>query len=216
MDITSQTREVVDLQALDLFLDRLIIREQRRHGDERAQLRRNAIAKLQSGQKRSTEAPCHAAIYQRDRSIDGGDRTQNAEQTQPCPANPRCGQGRQRQREKSSGDGGYGAPVATNAECLDHASEPSMQWRLEAGRCFERTAPPGEEVIARITPAIVFHARVPGRISLRGQNGATRDVEFRAAATRAPAPRWRCGKGCALENPYLESRRRLQALDRRG
>jgi len=96
MEVAFQAREVVDLQPLDLLFDSLACREQRRHRDERAQMRGNTIAKFQSGQKRRAEAPRHAAVHQRDRRVDGGDRTQSAEQAQPCPAEPRRSQGEQR------------------------------------------------------------------------------------------------------------------------
>ena len=48
MKIAFRAGEIVDLQPLDLLLDRLRRREQRRHRDERAQVRGNAVAQLQS------------------------------------------------------------------------------------------------------------------------------------------------------------------------
>ena len=78
MKVAFRTREVVDFQPLDLLLDRLARRKHGRHRDERAEVRRNAVAKLQSGQQRRAEAPRHAAIHQRDRRVDGGDRAQYA------------------------------------------------------------------------------------------------------------------------------------------
>ena len=71
MQIAFRAREVVDLQTLDLFLDRRGRRQQRRHGDERAQMRGHAVAEFQSGQRRCAEAARHAAVHQRHRRVDG-------------------------------------------------------------------------------------------------------------------------------------------------
>jgi hypothetical protein len=78
----------MDLQPLDLLLDRLDCREQRRHRDEGAKIGGNTIAKLQSGQQRRAEPARDAAIHQGDRSIDGRDHAQGTEQNQPCPVEP--------------------------------------------------------------------------------------------------------------------------------
>ena len=48
MQIAFRAREVMDLQPLDLLVDGLQRRQQRRHRDERAQMRGNAVAQLQS------------------------------------------------------------------------------------------------------------------------------------------------------------------------
>ena len=68
--------EVVDLQPLNLFLDRRAGREHGRHRDHRAEVGRNAVAKLQSRQQRRAEVLRHAAVHQRDRRVDGGYRSQ--------------------------------------------------------------------------------------------------------------------------------------------
>ena len=85
MQIALRARQVVDLQTLDLLLDRRGRRQQRRHGDERAQMRGHATAKFQSRQQRRAEAPRHAAVHQRHRRVDGGDRAQDAEQARATP-----------------------------------------------------------------------------------------------------------------------------------
>ena len=88
MQIALRAREVVDLQTLDLLVDRRHRRQQRRHRDEGTQMRGHATAKFQGRQQRRAEAPRHGAVHQRDRRVDGGDRTQHAEQGSAIPG--RC------------------------------------------------------------------------------------------------------------------------------
>ena len=83
MQVALRAGEVVDLQMLDLLLDRRRGGQQRRHRDERAQLRGHAVAQFQGGQQRRAEAARHGAVDQRHRRVDGRDRTQHAEQAQP-------------------------------------------------------------------------------------------------------------------------------------
>src|SRR5258708_3282105 len=107
-------------------------------------MRGNAVAKFQSGQERCAKAPRCAAVHQRDRRVDGGDRTQSAEQAQASLAEPRRCQGEQRKGEENRCDGGDGAYIATDTECSVQVSEPSVQWWSEADRRFECSASPGE------------------------------------------------------------------------
>ena len=62
MKVAFRAREMMDLETLDLLLDRVACRQQRRHRDERAQMRGHAVAQLQSGQERGAEA----AVSRRD------------------------------------------------------------------------------------------------------------------------------------------------------
>ena len=48
MEIAVRAGEVMDLQPLDLLLDRLACRQQRRHRDQRAQMRGHAVAQSPS------------------------------------------------------------------------------------------------------------------------------------------------------------------------
>ena len=177
MKFAFRAREVVDLQALDLLPDRLRRGQERRHRDERTQMRGNAVAKFQSWQERRDEAPSYDAVQQRDRRIHGGDGAPNAEQEQPLTAEPRCGQGDQRYSEEDRGDGGDAACVAADAEPAAQVSKPGGQRRPEADRPFECRASPGKEVIPRIALAAFPGSLVRG--PLRCQDGAVRDVEFR-------------------------------------
>ena len=115
MQIAFRAGEVMDFQPLDLLLDRRVRRQQRRHRDERAQMRGHAVAQLQGRQERRAEAERHGAVDQRDRRIDGGDRAQEPRASQPCPAEPSCASEKQRQREgrRRQHDGGR---IAADAE----------------------------------------------------------------------------------------------------
>ena len=88
MKIALRARKVVDLEPFDLLFDRLRRVEQRRHGDERAQMRGNAVAQLQSRQKRRGEAEVDRAIDQRDRGVDGGNGAEDAKQAKNGQADP--------------------------------------------------------------------------------------------------------------------------------
>ena len=89
MQIAVRAGEIMDLQTLDLFFDRLRRRQQRRHRDERAQMRRNAVAELQSRAMASRRSHnVTAAVDQRDRDVDGGDRPEDASRLSQPGAEP--------------------------------------------------------------------------------------------------------------------------------
>ena len=57
MQVAVRARQVMDLQPLDLLVDRLRRRQQRRHRDERAQMRGHAVAQFQRRQQASRGSP---------------------------------------------------------------------------------------------------------------------------------------------------------------
>ncbi len=85
MQVAFGTGEMVDFQPLDLLLDGVGRGQKRRHGDERAQMRGNAVGQLQGRQKIGVEAEADGAIDQRDRGVNGGDRAKRRENAErPC------------------------------------------------------------------------------------------------------------------------------------
>ena len=56
MDVAAGIGEIVNLEPLDLLVDRRARRQQGRDGDQGAQVRRHAVAQVQAGQERRAEA----------------------------------------------------------------------------------------------------------------------------------------------------------------
>ena len=170
-------------------------------------MRGHAIAKVQGGQQRGAEAARHAPVHQRDRRVDGGDRTQPAEQAQPRPIAA--------QRAASANSGEARRTAATTATGADIAADADRPAQRVQARCAgggrkpiaasNAGAPSAEKMIARITVAVFLHARCPRMWLLRGQDGAACDLESPCGPRRAPVPRWRCGRDCASGNPCRET-----------
>ncbi len=174
--------EVMNLQPLDLLLDRGARGQQHRHRDQRAQACRHAVAQLQGGQEGRAQAAHHTPIHQRHGRVDGRNGTQNAEQAQPFPLWRRRSDRDERGGEQGGGDHRDGAHITADAEAAAGSPEPRAWRRPVTDRDLEPTASAGEEVIARIAPAVV------GRVGVRGlrggRDGAAGDVDlgtFRAA-----------------------------------
>ena len=119
--------KVVDLQKPDLLFDRVGCREQRRHRDERAQVRRDAATKFQSRQRRCAEAAHHAAIHHRYRHVDGRHHAEDTEQAAPCRTDALRVQRQQWNGEKDSGNDAASANIAANAELAAQASGPGTR-----------------------------------------------------------------------------------------
>src|SRR5690349_3666156 len=146
-------------------------------------MRWHAVAQGQGGEERSAKDPCHSAVHQRDGRVDGGDCTQRAEQAQPRSMESPRGEREERQGEEDRGDDSDSAHIAADAERLARASEPSMRRRLETDPRFERTTTTGEEMIARIAPAPLHHARACTCSLLCCPDCAARDIDLRVLRT---------------------------------
>ena len=81
MQIAFRAGKMVNLQTFDQFLDRRWRCQQRRHRDQRAQMRGNAVAQFQRGQQGGAKAKSDGAIDQRDRGIERGDEPKKPEQS---------------------------------------------------------------------------------------------------------------------------------------
>ena len=94
MQIALGAREVMNLQAFDQLFDAFRRREQRRHGDKRAQMRGNPVEQLQSRQQRRGKAEVDRAIDQRDGGVDRGNRAEHAKQAKNAGPTPAACRGR--------------------------------------------------------------------------------------------------------------------------
>ncbi len=63
-------RQMMNFQLLDLLAEHSFRCQQHRHGDHRAQVRRNAVEQCEAGQDLRTDIAHHAAIDERDRGIE--------------------------------------------------------------------------------------------------------------------------------------------------
>ena len=75
-DIAIRAREIMDFQPLDELVDCRAAREQCRHDDDGAELTRNTVAKLESGEHGGAEPIRDHAVHQRDCGIDGNEESQ--------------------------------------------------------------------------------------------------------------------------------------------
>ena len=180
MEVAFRAGEMMDLQPLDLLLDRLACRQQRRHRDERAQMRGHAVAQLQGGQERGAEAPCHArgSPARRPRRWRESHPVA-AEQAQPRSMQAHGSEREQRRGKDDRSDNSDRADIAANANRPARSPEPSVRRRPKADLRLERGATSAEKVIARIAPAAFHHARVACGL-LRGHDCAVRDLDLGA------------------------------------
>ena len=100
--------------------------------------------------------------------------------------------------------------VVARADGEGDAARPVAQRRAEADGALELAAAFGDQVKAGIALALGLWPAAAVASTL------PRDVAARTAASRAPAPRWRCDTGCAWRNPWPRNRRRRSAPRRPG
>ena len=79
------TRQIVDLEPADLLLDVLERGQQRRHGDERAQVSGDSATQLERRQQGGAETSGDDVVDNRNGQVDRWDQSQNPEQQQPSP-----------------------------------------------------------------------------------------------------------------------------------
>jgi hypothetical protein len=124
MQFPFRTGKVMDLQKPDLLFDRIGRREQRRHGDERAQVLRDAAAKCESRQRHCAKATCYRAVDHRHRRVDGRHHAEDTQQAEPCRADALRAQRCQGNRQKDSGNNAAGADITAHAEPAAQAPGP--------------------------------------------------------------------------------------------
>jgi hypothetical protein len=80
VDGAVRIRQIVDLQAGDVLLDRGFTRQQGRHHHERAQGWRDAVAELEARQRSRPEQLRDGAIDERDREVGGRNQRDESQQ----------------------------------------------------------------------------------------------------------------------------------------
>ena len=179
--------------------------QQRRHGDEGAQMRGNAVGKLQSraaGWRAETEAS--RPIDQRDRRVDGGD---DAQHRRAC----RAATGRRPwRRAASSGSGEQDQgderrwrrhrPPMPEARCSRarhlRAAADGSRWSFSNSLSAAARSDDSRDRFSRVRSV---GAAVPPTRPPRRRRCARRRVP--CGRRRAPIPRWRCDRDCASGNP---------------
>src|SRR5271163_2013285 len=144
MQLAFRACEVVDLQTLNLFLDRRFRRQQRWYHDQSAQMRGHAAAEFQSGQRHCAEAVRHTAVHHRHCRIDGRHQPQNTKQAEPHRAETMTMQYEQGYGDEDNSHNSPGADIAADAEPAAQASEPRTWWYAEADGRLECAATASE------------------------------------------------------------------------
>ncbi len=79
------TRQIVYLEPADLLLDVPERGQQRRHGDEGAQVRGDSATQFESRQQGGAETSGDDVVDNRNGQVDRRDKPENPEQQQPSP-----------------------------------------------------------------------------------------------------------------------------------
>ena len=167
--------EMMYLEALDLFFDRRLRRQQRGNCHDRPQMRRHAIAQFEAGQQRGAEAPGDQPVDQQERGIHGGQEPRSGHRDKQRAPNPQQRQTEQRQQEHNAGRDSNATDIAREAgpqEPPPHGQAPGA----EADRPFEGSAAAADQMVARLAPPAVA-VSVDRGVRRRGQS-APGDLRF--------------------------------------
>ena len=135
-------RQIVDLEPADLLLDVLERGQQRRHGDEGAQVRGDSATQLERRQQGGAETSGDDVVDKRNGQVDRRDDPRIAEQQQPSPRHTAQRGDRQRDGQQAGCDERPGADIAADPQRAIDASRPSSRRWPETDRCFETGRPP--------------------------------------------------------------------------
>ena len=116
MDRAGGIGKIVDLESLDLLLDRLASRQQRRDGDQRAKVRRHSLPQVEAGQERRAETAGDRAIDQHQRGIDCRQQPDQHHHRELPAGDADLRQHEQRQEQNDGGRHGYTDDVAGDAQ----------------------------------------------------------------------------------------------------
>ena len=116
----------MDFEPLDLLLDILERGQQRRYGDERAQVRGDSATQLQRRQQGSAETSGDDVVDERDRRVDRRDQPENPKKQQPSQLHASQGGDRQRDGQQARCNDRAGADIAADPQRAIKASRPSL------------------------------------------------------------------------------------------
>ena len=115
MDRAAGIGEIVDLEPLDLLVDRRAGRQQRRDGDQGAQMRRHALPQVEAGQQRRAEAAGDRAIDQHQRRIDRRQKTDQDHRRERPAGDADLREHEQRQEQNDGSRQGDAGDIARDA-----------------------------------------------------------------------------------------------------
>ncbi len=216
MQIALGARKVMDLKPLDQRFHAFQRREQRRHRDEGAQMRGNAVAQLQGGQKSRGKAEIDRAIDQCDRGVDGGNGAERGEHAENGQVHALCGEREQRRCKKDCGDSRDRRQIAAEAGGSVEPRRPASHGQAVGDRLFESAAPAREQDVSSVSPPRLLRCRGLSLGLLCRKHAPRWRYRAPCGSSRAKDLRSRCGKAYASENPCSRSRCRRQGQRRRG
>ncbi len=103
MDFPGRVGKVVNFEASNKVVDPVSACQQRRDGDDCAQIRRHAVAQIEARQEGGPEAMRDASVDQHQRRIDGRQQTDQCHRRQPPANHVNLRQHEQRQKENDDG-----------------------------------------------------------------------------------------------------------------
>ena len=216
MQLALRAGEVMDLQTLDLLLDRGGVVSSVGTATSVRNFAGTPPRSSRAGNGVAPKPRVTARFTSATAASMAGTSAENAEQAEPCCAEALSVQHEQRNGEKDSGNNAAGADVAADAEPAAEAPGPGTRGRPKADRRLERAAPAGEQVIAGIAVALLLDARSRRHAACSPPGRPRGRRRVRCGSRRAPVPRWRCGRDCASGNPSRETRCRRRACRRPG
>ncbi len=150
MELVVRIRQVVHFQALNLLLDGGACRQQHRHGHQRPEPRRHAVAQLHAGQLHRADAPRDMPVDQRQRRLRGRQRPQQRQGAEHPSADPALRRRPQRQGQQHQGHAADRCDIAEQAGGAVGAGEPLAYRDAVADRALEAPALPADQRGARI------------------------------------------------------------------
>src|SRR6266567_5809055 len=152
MEVAVWAREKMNLQVLDLLLERGSCRQERRYDDHRAQVWRNAVAEFQGRQNRRPEPVRGTTVHEHYCDVRGryqGKKRKDKERPHGSTIrSPVHGRG----DNDCSYDRDY-PEIAGNPDYIVQASDPSCRWNPKSNLPFEGPAALGDEPVTGIALA---------------------------------------------------------------
>ncbi len=166
----------MDLQPVHLLVHGASVGEQHRHGDERAQRRRNALPEIQTRQRSGVHLPSDRRVHERDRGIERRQRADHCERREiPRVRHLHAVHREQRPDEHGARERDRHPDEPGHPQGRVEAPRPVAYRHAKADPFFERTPAAADQVMTRIVFAFFNGSRVAQR------DRVARDVEFGSA-----------------------------------
>lgn len=211
------------LEALRLLKEVGFAGEERRHGDQGAQRRRNALLERKSGQDRRAEAPGHRAVDEGGRHLGRRQEPDQCRRQEPDTVEAGARQQPQRDGEQHPRQEQDRSDIAADAETRVEATDPQPRRRLEPDRPLKSLAALGDQVETGIAgaPSVICAVRLDLRPA-RGVERVIGDLHLRAGrASRqlldgrpveVPRGEIHVGEGAVRAQPRIDEADALEHL----